>query len=164
MSAAIDGQKVAVAIREFNSFQPDLIKQLRRDLRGELKPLARYMAEAYPKTIDLSGYRMAHGTHGVGTVRGAVGVLTRRGRGTTALVQVRMVYNNATVNIWEKIGKRNPGISPQGKHLYQEIQNRFPGWPKGGRIFYKAFQSGPRVMDNVRSILNDFMTKVDRKF
>lgn len=151
-------------MRQLNRYEPDMVKELRKNLRGELKPLARHMAGAYPATIDLSGYRMAHGTHGVGSVRGSVGVLTRRGRGTTGLVRISMVYNNATVNIWEKIGKRNPGISPQGKHLYQEIQNRYPGWPKGGRIFYKAFQDGPRVMDNVRSILSDFMAKVDRKF
>jgi len=158
---------VAQTFRILRSIDPESVKELRKELRSEMKPLAKAIAARYPSEPSLSGFEQLYGRWGWGKVTGSVKVTpgkARKGAGRNALVSISMNYKTATPFVLDMVGRRNPGITPQGKALYRNIQKQFPSWPNGGRIFYKPFIEGKaEVYKSAETVINRWSKKVSEE-
>lgn len=160
-------QGVADTFRVLRSIDAGLVKELRQELSSELKPLAKSIAAKYPSQPTLSGFMQTYGRWGWDKVTGTVKVTpgkTRKGAGRNNLVALSMNYKTATPFVLDMIGRKNPGISPQGRSLYRAIQEQFPAWPKGGRIFYKPFTAArENISGHAETIINRWSNKVSEE-
>lgn len=166
ITPSVGVENVAQTFRILRNIDPDSVKQLRSELNGQLRPLAKAIAAKYPTTPTLSGFAQSYGRWNWGQVTGTVKITpgkTRKGSGRTNLVALSMNYKSATPFVLDMIGRRNPGISPQGQALYRAINQQFTAWPKGGRIFYKPFkESAGQVQRTAEGIItrwSDTVTK-----
>lgn len=167
ITAELNADDVARTFRVLRKLDPDAVTELRKELRGELNPMAKAIAAKYPSNPPLSGFMQTFGRWGWGKVTGTVKVTpgkSRKGAGRNRVVSLSMNYQNATPFVVEMIGRRNKGISPQGQVLYDQVQRLFPAWPKGGRIFYNDFQAKWRTAyDASEDIINRWSEKVSRE-
>lgn len=159
--------EVAKTFSTLRKIDADLVKELRTELQSDLKPVAKAIAAKYPKEPTLSGFVRAYGRWGWDRMTGTVKVTpgkTRKGVGKNNLVSLSMNYKSATPFVLDMIGRRNPGISPQGQALYVEISRQFPSWPRGGRIFYKEFKKyRNEVVDSAEKTINRWSQKVSEE-
>ena len=160
-------QGVADTFRVLRSIDAGLVKELRQELSSELKPLAKSIAAKYPSQPTLSGFMQTYGRWGWDKVTGTVKVTpgkTRKGAGRNNLVSLSMNYKTATPFVLDMIGRKNPGISAQGQALYRAVMSQFPGWPNGGRIFYKPFKDArERVVVAAEQTINRWSMKVSEE-
>jgi hypothetical protein len=167
IEASVGVENVAQTFRVLRKLDPDLVKELRQELSSDLKPLAKSIAAKYPTQPTLSGFRQAYGRWGWDRVTGTVKITpgkTRKGAGRNNLVSLSMNYKTATPFVLDMIGRKNPGISPQGQALYNQITEQFPSWPNGGRIFYKEFKkSRNEVVNAAESTINRWSIKVSEE-
>jgi hypothetical protein len=163
----LDATDVARTFRILRKLEPDLVKELRSELQGELKPLAKAIAAKYPTSPTLSGFTRTYGRWGWDKVTGTVKITpgkTRKGAGANNLVSLSMNYKSATPFVLDMIGRKNPGISPQGQALYRAINSDFPSWPNGGRIFYKPFLAArENIVGHTERIINRWSDKVSKE-
>jgi len=163
-SLSVGVENVAQTFKVIRNIDPGLVKELRKDLASDLKPLSKAIAQKYPSQPTLSGFAQTYGRWGWDKVTGTVKVTpgkTRKGAGRNNLVSLSMNYKTATPFVLDMIGRKNPGISAQGQALYRAIQEQFPAWPKGGRIFYKPFLAARAdVTGAAEKTINRWSTKV----
>jgi hypothetical protein len=163
----LDATEVAKTFRIIRNLDPDLVKELRKELQSDLRPTAKAIASKFPAAPTLSGFAQAYGRWGWDKVTGTVKVTpgkTRKGAGRTNVVSLSMNYKTATPFVLDMIGRKNPGISSQGRALYDQIQKQFPAWPNGGRIFYKEFKAvRGEVVSAAESTINRWTGKVNRE-
>lgn len=165
VQATIDGQSVAIAMRMLAKTNPDLVRELRKQLRGALAPVSKKVAGAYPTQTDLAGFQQAYNKWAWGSVKGRVAITSGRRKGASSLVRIQMVYSQATPYVVDMIGQVSQGRTPQGQVLYQALQRRFPSWPKGGRVFYKAFrEEGKDIYSVAEKIMRAWESKVSEKY
>jgi len=159
--------EVAKTFAILRKIDNDLVKELRTELQSDLKPVAKAIAAKYPAQPTLSGFMRTYGRWGWDKVTGTVKVTpgkTRKGAGKNNLVSLSMNYKSATPFVLDMIGRKNPGISPQGKALYEQISSQFPAWPRGGRIFYKPFkESRDQVVAGAEKTINRWSAKVSEE-
>lgn len=165
---SVNARDVARTFRVLRRVDNDLVKELRSGLRTELKPLAQSIAANYPSGTDLEGFRQTFGRWEWGVkVAGTVKVTpgrARKGAGRNNLVSLGMNFKGAVPYVVEMFGWRSKGKTPQARVLYGAIQRRFPGWPNGGRLFYKDFLSErDRVTRESVDIINDWTVKVNQE-
>jgi hypothetical protein len=163
----LNADDVSRTFRVLRNIDPDLVKELRQELRSDMNPLAKAIAAKYPSGPTLSGFEQTYGRWGWDKVSGTVKVTpgkSRKGAGANNLVSLSMNYKTATPFVLDMIGRKNPGISPQGRALYDQIQKQFPAWPNGGRIFYKPFKAArEQVVGSATNIINRWTDKVNRE-
>lgn len=174
-SLSVGVENVAQTFKVIRNIDPGLVKELRKDLASDLKPLAKAIAQKYPSQPTLSGFAQTYGRWGWDKVTGTVKITpgkTRKGAGRNNLVSLSMNYKSATPFVLDMIG-RKPGqlgnypskrySAPygQGEALYRAIQEQFPAWPKGGRIFYKPFLAArANVTSAAETTINRWSKKV----
>lgn len=167
IQVSVNKDDVARTFRILKNVDPDLVKELRQELQSELKPLAKAVAAKYPSQPTLSGFAQAYGRWGWDKVTGTVKITpgkTRKGAGRNNLVSLSMNYKTATPFVLDMIGRKNPGISPQGQALYRAINEQFPAWPNGGRIFYKPFKAAAsNIQGHAETIINRWSDKVSKE-
>ena len=167
VQVSVNKDDVARTFRILRNVDPDLVKVLRQELQSELKPLAKAVAAKYPSQPTLSGFEQAYGRWGWDRVTGTVKVTpgkTRKGAGRNNLVSLSMNYKTATPFVLDMIGRKNPGISPQGQALFRAINDQFPAWPNGGRIFYKPFKAAAsNIQGHAETIINRWSVKVSEE-
>jgi hypothetical protein len=163
----LDAADVAKTFRILRNVDPNLVKELRKELRSDMNPVAKAIAAKYPTSPTLSGFEQTYGRWGWDRVAGTVKITpgkSRRGAGANNLVSLSMNYKTATPFVLDMIGRRNPGISPQGQALFRAINEQFPAWPNGGRIFYKPFKAArEQVVGSATNIINRWTDKVNRE-
>jgi hypothetical protein len=167
IDAKLNAADVARTFRILREVEPNLVKELRQELNSELKPLAKAIAAKYPSSPSLSGFAQAYGRWGWGKVTGTVKLTpgrSRKGAGANNLVSLSMNYNTATPFVLDMVGRKNPGISPQGRALYNEINKQFPAWPNGGRVFYKPFKAArSNIQGHAERLINRWSDKVSKE-
>jgi len=57
ITPTVNAEKIRDAIKELRNVDPNLVKELRKELRTKISPLARQVAEAVPTDPPLSGFR-----------------------------------------------------------------------------------------------------------
>ena len=163
----LNADDVSRTFRILRNVDPDLVKELRKELRSDMGPVAKAIAAKYPEGPTLSGFMQTYGRWDWGKVTGTVKVTpgkTRKGAGRNNLVSLSMNYKSATPFVLDMIGRKNPGISPQGRALYEQMQKQFPDWPNGGRLFYKPFKDvRNEVVSGAETTINRWTDKVNRE-
>jgi len=172
--------EVAETFKVLRRIDSDLVKELSSELKSDLKPLAKAVAAKYPTEPTLSGFARTYGRWGWDKVTGTVKVTpgsSRKGAGKKNLVSLSMNYKSATPFVMDMIGRHPDAIGNysrsnsrysapygQGPALYRNIQRQFPSWPRGGRIFYKAFlEKRGQVVIAAEKTINRWSTKVSEE-
>lgn len=170
--------EVAKTFATLRKLDPDLVRELRTELQSDLKPVAKAIAARYPSTPTLSGFARTYGRWGWDKVTGTVKITpgkTRKGAGKNNLVALSMNYKSATPFVVDMIGRKPESIGNyrsarysapygQGMALYRAIQNAYPSWPNGGRIFYKEFlKSRNTVVAGAEKTINRWSQKVSEE-
>ena len=177
---SVNQEDVSRAFRVLRQLDPDLVKEFRKDMRTDLGPMAKAIAQKYPTAPYLSGlegttrFSFNKKTGSIDAkenwkysqVVGKVSITpgkSRKGVGVNNLVALRMQYKGAIPWVTDMAKSSSADLSPQGKALLRNIESRFGGWPNGGRIFYKEFQ-GKRgqVFSSAEKIMGDFIDKINR--
>ena len=163
----VNANDVARAFRVLKKLDPDLVKEFRSGLQTDMKPVAKAIAAKYPSEApDLKGFDQAYNKWAWGDVVGKVSITpgkSRKGVGRNNLVALRMQYKQATPWVVDMMGMQNPGVTTQGKRLYRALMRRFPGWPNGGRIFYKEFMARRgEVMADAERIMGRFIDGINK--
>ena len=175
----LNADDVSRTFRILRNVDPDLVKELRKELRSDMNPVAKAIAAKYPAGPTLSGFEQTYGRWGWDKVSGTVKVTpgkSRKGAGANNLVSLSMNYKSATPFVLDMIGRKPGDIGNydskryknkpygQGRALYENIQRKFPSWPNGGRIFYKEFKKHRFiVVASATNIINRWTDKVNRE-
>jgi hypothetical protein len=100
-------------LKHLKQVEPEVFKQLRRDMRNEIKPLVALIKQSIPATAPLSGLEN-DGRLGWNTTNPkSVSITTSTalsGRGAGHILTI--VQNNASVSLVDKAGMRN---APRGR-------------------------------------------------
>lgn len=150
-------------VRELEDLEPGLVKQLRKDLVTEIKPLYRIVKS----TIDfnepfLSGFDHAGRT---GIKRNPVrvtgkAVTTRRKFNKTSLVSIRTT--SAAVQIADMAGRKNSkGRTTVGEKMIANLTERFGS---ASRFIYPSIEKEiPRVQRSMLNIIEKYTNMINRK-
>lgn len=169
LEARLDPASVSKTFRVLRELDPSLVAELRKELRTELQGTAKDIANEYPKSPIMSGFEMSYGRWGWDNVVGKVKITpgrSRKGAGAKNLVSISMEHKVATPYVLDMIGWRSYGHGARGRALWSVLQrsSMFPGWPRGGRIFYRPFKlKRNEVVDKTEGIINRWTKKVNQE-
>jgi hypothetical protein len=146
-------------IKDLKKIEPDLYKQLRKDIVTEIKPLYAKIKANIPPVSPLSGFYHNGRTAWGGPIKVVGKISTRKRRGRTSLVSIRTT--NTAVEIIDMAGRKSRGDTPAGRAMIQNL----PG--KASRYIYPAVnnyvttlnQSVIRAIDNYAKTINVELAK-----
>ena len=178
IQGSVGRESVAKTFRVLRKFDPDSVRELRKELQGQLKPVAKAIAAKYPSQAYLSGLegrtRVSFRDGGIvvkenwkwSEVVSKVSITpgkSRKGAGKNNLVSISINYKGAIPWVTE-FAKSTGNLSPQGKALVRNIESRFPSWPNGGRLFYKEFlATRSDVIKSTENILNSWSKSISEE-
>jgi hypothetical protein len=158
---------VREVIAELKKISPELVKQLRKDLRSGVQPTAKAVVAAYPIAPPLSG--MANeGRLAWGRVRGSVSITpgrSRRYRQTSSLVAIKVTGSpDAGVRMAELAGSRSNGSSRQGQNMIAVLNRRQPMKGRGGRFAFDTFRKNrDQVVKVADEVIRRYAAIVSRR-
>ena len=160
-------------LRELRQLDPNLRKQLQKDMKSGLAPTVDRLAGAVPKQSPLSGFatRSSRGTaYNWGAVRG--NTLTPLGKrakkpGFVPVVSMRFRSRgktNAGFEIMELAGSKTQGKTPQGRAMISALNGRFPIRQGLGRfVIPDAKDEAPEVLRIAKGIIERYVALVNRR-
>jgi hypothetical protein len=160
-----DGVREVLA--ELKKLSPDLVKQLRKDLRSGVQPTVKAVVAAFPSAPPLSG--MANnGRLRWSKVRGSVSITPGRSRRyarTSSLVSIKTVGDpDAGVRMAELAGSRSNGSTPQGQNMIAVLNRRNPMKGRGGRYAFDTFRKNrDQVVEVADKIIRQYADMVSRR-
>ena len=163
----VRAEGVREVLAELKKVSPDLVKQLRKDLRAGVQPTVKAVVAAYPVAPPLSG--MANeGRLRWGRVRGSVSITpgrSRKYRQTSSLVAIKTTGNpDAGVRMAELAGSRSNGSTPQGQNMIAVLNRRQPMRGRGGRYAFDAFRKNrDQVVQVADEIIRRYAAVVSRR-
>jgi hypothetical protein len=158
---------VREVIAELKKVSPELVKQLRKDLRSGVQPTAKAVTAAYPKAAPLSGM-VNEGRLRWGRVRGSVSITpgrSRKYRQTSSLVAIKTTGTpDAGVRMAELAGSRSDGSTPQGQNMIAVLNRRYPMRGRGGRFAFDTFRKNrDQVVQVAEAIVQKYAAVVSRR-
>ena len=149
-------------VRELNDLEPGLVKQLRKDLVTEIKPLYRIIKS----TIDFKEPFIRGFDHDgrTGIKRNPVrvtgkAVTTRRKFNRTSLVSIRTT--SAAVQIADMAGRKASGRTDSGKAMIARLTAKHGS---ASRFIYPSIEKEiPRVQRTMLDIIEKYTKMVNRK-
>jgi hypothetical protein len=181
----IDATELRKVLKVLKAIDPETAKDLRKNLKGPLVPLAQQVANAAPQEPPLSGFGN-RGPTGYAAPKGKVAFTPGKGRtGANNLVSLRIdAGKQRGFYIAELAGSRKnysgknrgyvrqspsgpiqvaPFATNSGRSLIEQLNARFPMKGKGGRFAYKQFRFiRPDVVRIATKVLNDTFKKLER--
>lgn len=160
-------------LRELRQLDPNLRKQLQKDMKSGLAPTVDKLASGVPKQSPLSGFatRSSRGTaYNWGAVRG--NTLTPLGKrakkpGFVPVVSMRFRSRgktNAGFEIMELAGSKTQGKTPQGRAMISALNARFPIRQGLGRfVIPEAKDEAPEVLRVAKGIIERYVALVNRR-
>ena len=165
--------------RLMRELEPELLKEMNREIRDQLKPVAARAQSLIPSAPPLSGWGRSVSRAGSRSQYSPWGrrwdysrlewnsseakssVVIRqgggraRGQASRAAWQVRS--NNPAAAVFELMGRGKSNVP-----MVRNVSRRFPGT---GRILYRAFDSvgGARIEQNVVGTIRRFEAEFDRR-
>jgi hypothetical protein len=162
----VNADEIRRAVRELRKVEPETLKQLRRDLRSKIGPLAQQVAEAVPAEAPLSGMEGDWAT-GWTKVRPSVTFTPGRSRKTgNHLISIRITPIEARRGLYiaELAGSRSAGKKPSGIAMIRELNKRFAMKKRGGRFAYDRFRTlRPGAIAIARQSINSVIGSFNRK-
>lgn len=160
----VDPIQVAFVQKNIRKLDPQLKRQLTKELRGELVPIARDIAAAVPPEAPLSGMtaRWGYAKAGVRTF-----VNARPGRAIATInVQGDGYAFTRLLAITERAGSRTEGYSRRGRDMIRALNqpDRYPMNGKGGRFIWEAWMKyRPRAKEAALGIINRWVFEINSK-
>ena len=157
-------------MRELRNVDKQLINEMRRSFRGDLKPVNEAVRAKIPTTPPLSGFTKNVGVspYVYGRPTASVKVNTRHKGGRQMARVVSTIFSdrkpNAGFTILERAGSRSQGNTPQGRGMIRALNAAAPMRGGLGRFAIPEFKRrGPEIEAIVRKILVRFADKVNLK-
>jgi hypothetical protein len=160
-------------LRELRQLDPNLRKQLQKDMKTGLGPVVNRLANSVPKESPLSGFATAssRGTkYNWGAVRGnTVTPLGKRAKKAGFVPVVSMRFRsrgkmNAGFEIMELAGSKTQGQTPQGRKMISELNSDFPIRKGLGRfIIPDAKDEAEAALRIAREIIERYVDLVNRR-
>ena len=149
-----------IVIKELNQTEPELVKQMRKDLVTEIKPLYQMIKSNIPTTAPLSGFNHYGRTGWKKNPVKVTGKAVTRSRGQrTNLVSIRTT--SAAVEIADMAGRRKNGNTPQGTAMIAALRSRFGA---ASRFVYPAVEKEiPKVRQSLIKIIEKYAEMKNRK-
>lgn len=160
----LDGNQVRNALKALRAVDENAVKDLRRELRSQLSPIAKQVADAVPKAPPLSGFANA-GATAWSSVTGKTSFTPGKSRKTgNSLVSIRVQPKAARgIYIAELAGSRSSGYTVAGQNLIAVLNSRAPMTGRGGRFIYAKFRMlRPDVLRIAEGILNKTFEKLEK--
>jgi hypothetical protein len=141
-------------IRELKQIEPELYKQLRKDLITDVKPLYQIIKSRIPIQAPLSGM-YNNGRLGWGkVVRVTTKINLKKRRGFTSLVSLKTT--NAVVEMIDRAGSKNPqGASKSGASMISYLPRLNP--PSTSRYIWPAVEKYvPQIIEAANKTLERY--------
>lgn len=170
----VDAKGIRDTVRILRSIDKTLVSDMSKKMKSEIKPVGNEISnEVNSVGPPLSGfmypsYKMWE------PVKDRVSVTPgKKRKGWGDLVSIEIFSGSggkgkgkesAGYAIAELAGWKSSGNTPQGRALIRNLNNRYAGWPKGGRIVYKIFKS--KAHDSyviAKRVLEDWTDDVNKK-
>lgn len=162
----VEAQYVREALKQLAELEENAIKDLRKELRTKISPLAKQVGSSVPVEPPLRGFGNS-GDTGWSAVRSSVGFTPGRGRRTGYhLVSIRVTPQGKKrgVYIAELAGSRSNGKTSQGRAMIRALNEKAQMVGKGGRYAYKKFRLlRPDALDLATRILKGTLARVNKK-
>ena len=162
-----------IVLRELRQLDPNLRKQLQKDMKSGLAPIVEKLANTVPKQSPLSGFATSssRGTkYNWGAVRGStVTPLGKRAKkpGFVPVVSMRFRSSgrtNAGFEIMELAGSKSQGQTPQGRAMISALNSRFPVRKGLGRfVIPEAKGQADAALRVAKSIIERYVAMVSRR-
>ena len=170
LTAQIDGADFRRSIKMLKEAEPETLKQLRKDLRTDVKPFASKVLAAQP-TADqvpsgfLSGYAATRWEPSKVTVSFTTGKSKRSGWSNLVSLKIGPASKSRGYAIMELAGTRSSGSTPQGSRLISWLTAKYPNNnKKGGRFFWQTFNGMyPQIVGAAEKSIDRFTDAFNRK-
>ena len=161
-------------LRELRQLDPNLRKQLQKDMKSGLSPVVNRLVKSVPNESPLSGFatRSSRGTaYNWGAVRG--NVLTPLGKrakkpGFVPVVSMRVRSRgktNAGFEIMELAGSKSQGLTQSGRNMIKGLnKSQYPIRKGLGRfVIPDAKDEAPEVLRIAKGIIERYVALVNRR-
>jgi hypothetical protein len=141
-------------IKELRQVEPELYRQLRKDLINDVKPLYRAIRSNIPPVAPLSGLnnngRLAWGK----PVRVSAKINLKQKRGFTSLLTVRT--ENAAVEMIDMAGSKSTGNTLQGRAMIANLSGKASRyvWPAANRFLPEIIKAANNTLERYSKIKN----------
>jgi len=170
----VDAQGIRDTVRILRSIDRTLVNDMSKKMRTEIKPIGNEISnEVNSVGPPLSKFAYPSRTMWE-PVKSRVSVRpgkTKRGWGDLVAIEIFSGGGGkgkgkeaAGYAITELAGWKSSGSTPQGQAMIRNLNSRFGGWPKGGRIIYKSFKSKARDTYVIaKRVLDKWTVDVNKK-
>ena len=165
----VKASDVSALLKELRAIEPDLVKELRAELRSGLKPIANKLKGRVPPESPLSGFakgtaKQARYTWApmLATVKTPLGKRARSA-GVYPVVSLSLRGSRKTAGVWILEMARS-GRSPRGSAMVANLNSKAPIQGGLGRfILPEGKKEAPEATRIARGVLEKFMAKVGRR-
>jgi hypothetical protein len=145
-------------IRELKQIEPELYRQLRKDLIQDVKPLYKAIRSNIPTIAPLSGMNN-NGRLGWGKpVRVTAKINLKKRAGFSSLLTVKTT--NAAVEMVDMAGSASSGETPQGRAMIANLPGKHSRyvWPAARRYLPQIMQAANNTLERYSKIKNRTLT------
>lgn len=150
-------KNVKVVLRTLKDLQPETFKQLRRDMKNDIKPLVSLIKDSIPMTAPLSGFARDEGRLGwdkTNPQSTTISVpISLTGKNSANVVMI--TQNSAAVSLVDKAGMRGRGRFPERK-LNENLTKRL------GKSQRFGWAVAMKNMKLVKEIIENIINKVEQ--
>lgn len=166
ITPSVNATKIREAIKELRDIDPATVRELRKELRGKISPLAKQVAQNVPTDPPLSGFGNT-GATGWSDVVPKISFTPGRSRKTgNHLVSIRVQPRAGRRGLYiaELAGSRTRGRNARGRAMIRNLNERYPMKGRGGRFAYTKFRLlRPDAVRIAVEIVNRTIGKVNRR-
>jgi hypothetical protein len=160
----LDPAELKRVMRILRELDPEIGKDLSREMKSKIKPVADQVVSAIPIEPPLSGMRN-NGPLAWSRTTGSVSFAPgkRDARGVVA-VKIKPVGGRRGFFMAELAGSRSQGVTGAGRNLVSVLNERQPMKGRGGRFAYAQFRMlRPDVVKIAITILNKTFAEAERR-
>lgn len=147
----VDAQGIKETVRILRSIDKTIVLEMSRKMKSEIKPVGNMISSevnSFGAPLSQFGYPSRTMWEPVKSRVSVRPGKTKSGWGELVAVEIFSGSSGkgkgkeaAGYAITELAGWKSAGKTPQGQAMIRNLNSRFGGWPKGGRIIYKAFKA-----------------------
>ena len=160
----VNADELRQVLRVLKKINPTVNKDLSKNLKTRLAPLAEQIASSTPQEPPLSGFAN-RGPTGYKAPKGKISFTPGRSkRNATNLLSIRIdAGKQRGFYIAELAGSRSAGLTNSGRALIEQLNNRSVMKGKGGRYAYKQFRFlRPDIVRIATEVVNRSMRELER--
>lgn len=170
----VDAQGIKETVRILRGVDKTIVLEMSRKMKSEIKPVGNSISNE----VNSFGPPLSNFGYPARTmwepVKSRVSVRPGKAkRGWGDLVSIEIFSGGggkgkgvqaAGYAITELAGWKSSGNTPQGQAMIRNLNSRFSGWPRGGRIIYKSFKSKARDTYVIaKRVLDNWTVDVNKK-